>query len=151
MSTAFAIHEVFPYLRVSNTAAAIEFYKSAFGATELFRLVEPSGRIGHAELQLGPIVLMLSDPFPEFGLTAPSSEGAIGFSIHLHVDDCDAWAKRAVAAGATLSSPPADKFYGERNCRLRDPFGHQWLIGHSIEGVTPEEMQRRYSALSSGS
>jgi uncharacterized glyoxalase superfamily protein PhnB len=147
----FAIHEVFPYLSVSNTSAAIEFYERAFGATELFRLVEPSGRVGHAELQLGPIVLMLADEFPEFGLHAPAPSGAVGFRLHLHVDDCDAWAKRAVAAGATLVSEPTDQFYGERGCRLRDPFGHLWLIGHSIEKLTPEEMQRRYTALCSGS
>ncbi|MBK7642550.1 MAG: VOC family protein [Planctomycetes bacterium] len=149
-STKPTIHEVFPYLRVSSTARAIEFYTKAFGAKERFRLVEPSGRIGHAELELGPIVLMLSDAFPEFGLTAPADAGTIGFSIHLHVDDCDAWAKRAVAAGATLESEPTDQFYGERGCRLRDPFGHKWLIGHSIEQVTPQEMQRRYTALFEG-
>ena len=147
MTSAPLLHEVFPYLRVSSTAAAIEFYTRAFGAKERFRLVEPSGRIGHAELELGPIVLMLSDAFPEFGLSAPGAEGTLGFSIHLHVDDCDAWAKRAVAAGATLESEPTDQFYGERGCRVRDPFGHRWLIGHSIEKVTPEEMQRRYTAL----
>ena len=148
--SAFAIHEVFPYLSVPSTSAAIEFYKKAFGATERFRLVEPSGRIGHAELQLGPVVLMLADEFPEFGIHAPAPSGAVGFTIHLHVDDCDAWAKRAVAAGATLLSEPKDEFYGERGCRLRDPFGHVWLIGHSIEKVTPEEMQRRYTALFAG-
>lgn len=141
------IHEVFPYLRVRDAAAAIGFYQRAFGATERMRLVEPSGRIGHAELQLGPAVLMLSEEYPEFGLLAPGEGATIGASIHLHVDDCDALAERAVAAGATLEMPPTDQFYGERSCRVRDPFGHQWLLEHEIERVAPEEMQRRYTAL----
>ncbi|TXC65452.1 VOC family protein [Piscinibacter aquaticus] len=142
-----AIHEVFAYLRVRDSAAAIRFYVKAFGASERFRLVEPSGRIGHAELQLGPAVLMLSDAFPEWGLSAPPGDSDIGASVHLHVDDCDAVVAAAVAAGATLLMPPTDQFYGERSARLRDPFGHTWLIGHSIETLTPQEMQRRYTAL----
>ena len=142
-----AIHEVFAYLRVRDSAAAIRFYEQAFGASERFRLVEPSGRIGHAELQLGPAVLMLSDAFPEWGLTAPPGDSDIGASVHLHVDDCDAVVAAAVAAGATLLMPPSNQFYGERSARLRDPFGHTWLIGHSIETLTPQEMQRRYTAL----
>lgn len=142
-----AIHEVFAYLRVRDSAEAIRFYVQAFGASERFRLVEPSGRIGHAELQLGPAVLMLSDTFPEWGLNAPPGDSDIGASVHLHVDDCDAVTAAAVAAGATLLMPPTDQFYGERSARLRDPFGHTWLIGHSIETLTPQEMQRRYTAL----
>lgn len=141
------IHEVFPYLRVNDAAAAIDFYVRAFGAVEKYRLVEPSGRIGHAELQLGPIVLMLSEAYPEYGLLAPEVGKDLGASIHLHVDDCDALAAQAVAAGATMQMEPSDQFYGERSCRLQDPFGHQWLLGHEIEKVTPEEMQRRYNAM----
>lgn len=145
-----SIHEVFPYLRVRSTPEAIAYYAAAFGAVERFRLVEPSGRVGHAELQLGPVVLMLSDPFPEFGLHAPTGEGDGGTALHLHVDDADAVLATAVAAGGTLLAPAQDQFYGERSGRLRDPFGHTWLIGHSIEEVTPEEMQRRYVALMGG-
>ncbi|WP_284616515.1 VOC family protein [Aquabacterium humicola] len=141
------IHEVFPYLRVKGAADAIAFYVKAFGAVEKMRLVEPSGRIGHTELQLGPTVLMLSEEYPEYGLHAPQGETSIGASIHLHVDDCDACAARAVAAGATMEMEPADQFYGERSCRLRDPFGHQWLIGHHLEDLSTEEMQRRYDEL----
>jgi uncharacterized glyoxalase superfamily protein PhnB len=136
------IHEMFPYLRVADAAAAIAFYARAFGAQEKFRLVEPGGRVGHAELQLGPALLMLSDAFPEHGLPAPQPDDAGSSSVHLHVDDAD-----AVAAGATMLMPPTDHFYGERSCRLRDPFGHTWLVGHSIEDVTPQEMQRRYTAM----
>lgn len=142
-----AIHELFAYLRVSDTAAAMRFYAEAFGATEKFRLTEPSGRIGHAEMQMGSSVLMLSDAYPEYGLLAPPGGQDIGCSVHLHVADADAMAATAVAAGATLLMPPTDQFYGERSCRLRDPFGHTWLIGHELESLTPEEMQRRYDAL----
>lgn len=141
------IHDVFAYLRVQGAAQAIAFYGQAFGAVERFRLVEPDGRIGHAELQLGPAVLMLSEQYPEYGLLAPQGDSVLGASIHLHVDDCDACAARAVAAGATMEMVPTDQFYGERSCRVRDPFGHQWLLGHEIEKLAPEEMQRRYTAL----
>jgi PhnB protein len=144
------IHEVFAYLRVRDTNAAIRFYEQAFGATERFRLVEPSGRIGHAELQLGPAVLMLSDAFAEYGLNSPAEGQDTGCAVHLHVDNADEMAAKAIAAGATMDMPPTDQFYGERSCRIRDPFGHTWLIGHSIEEVTPEEMQRRYTALMQG-
>jgi uncharacterized glyoxalase superfamily protein PhnB/AraC-like DNA-binding protein len=142
------IHEVFTYLRVRDTAAAIAFYTQAFGAKELFRLTEPSGRIGHAEMELGPSVLMLSDAFPEYGIEAPPVGGSTSYaSVHLHVDNADAVLEQAVAAGATVLMAPTDQFYGERSGKLRDPFGHEWLIGHSIEQLTPDEMQRRYTAL----
>jgi uncharacterized glyoxalase superfamily protein PhnB len=141
------IHEVFPYLMVCDAKAAIAFYQQAFGATELFRLVEPSGRIGHVELQLGPSVLMVCDEFPEYGMRGPQGGQFTGSTIHLHVDNADAMGERAVAAGATMLMPPSDQFYGERSCRLRDPFGHTWLLGHSIEKLEPDEMQRRYTAM----
>lgn len=144
------IHEVFPYLRLRDAPRAIDFYAKAFGATEKFRLSEPSGRIGHAELALGPAMLMLSDEYPEFGIYGPDSIGGTSFTIHLHVDDADAAIRRAVDAGATLVRPPADQFYGERSGTIRDPFGHEWSIGHEIEKVTPEEMQRRYDAMMKG-
>jgi uncharacterized glyoxalase superfamily protein PhnB len=144
------VQDVFTYLRVRDTAQAMRFYASAFGAEEIFRLTEPSGRIGHAEMRLGPAVLMLSDPFPEFGLEAPSGDKDPGCLVHLHVDDADAMAARAVAAGATMLMPPTDQFYGERACRIRDPFGHTWLLGHEIEKLSPEEMQRRYDAMFAG-
>jgi uncharacterized glyoxalase superfamily protein PhnB len=144
------IREVFPYLMVRDAKAAINFYQRAFGATELFRLVEPSGRIGHAEMQVGPTVLMVCDEFPEYGMVGPQREQFTGCTIHLHVDNADEIGERAVAAGATMLMPPTDQFYGERSCRLRDPFGHAWLLGHSIEKVEPEEMQRRYTAMMAG-
>ncbi|RZU02777.1 VOC family protein [Rivibacter subsaxonicus] len=144
------IHEVFAYLCVSDSAAAIEFYRRAFGATERFRLVEPSGRIGHAELQLGPVVLMLSDAFPEFDIHPPGGGALPPVRIHLHVDNADQMIASAIAAGATALGEVSDAFYGERGGRIKDPFGHVWLIGHSIEEVSPEEMQRRYTAMFEG-
>ncbi len=147
-----AIHELYAYLCVPDTQQAINFYTQAFGAQELYRLTEPSGRIGHAELQMGPsAVLMLSDQYPEYGITAPPPEGLSGMVIHLHVDDSDTMGRQAVATGATMLSEPADQFYGERSCKVRDPFGHTWLLGHSIEKVAPEEMQRRYTELMNNS
>lgn len=141
------IHELFPYLRVKNAAGAIAYYKQAFGAVEKFRLTEPSGRIGHCELVLGPATVMVSEEYPEMGILGPQSIGGTGTSIHLHVENADAMIERALAAGGTLVRPPSDAFYGERSGTVRDPFGHEWLIGHSIEEVAPEEMQRRYTAL----
>ena len=141
------IHEVFPYLRVKNAAEAIDFYARAFGAEELMRLTEPGGRIGHAEIKIGGTTLMLSDEYPELGIRGPESLGGTTFSIHLHVDDADALMRRAVEAGATVVREMSDAFYGERSGSVRDPFGHEWLLGHQIEEVTPEEMQRRYDKL----
>jgi uncharacterized glyoxalase superfamily protein PhnB len=143
----FVVHEVFAYLRVRDSSAAIDFYRRAFGATEEFRLTEPSGRIGHAEIKIGNTLLMVSDEYPEFGLLGPKTIGATTFTIHLHVDNADEWIVRAIAEGATLVRPPTDAFHGERSGTVRDPEGHEWLIGHAIEEVSVEEMQRRYSAL----
>lgn len=140
------VSEVFPYLRVKGAPAAIAFYKDVFGARERFRLTEPDGRIGHIELDLGSIVLMISEEYPEYGILGPTP-GATGMAIHLHVDNADALAALAVAAGATMVREPADQFYGERSCLIRDPFGHEWMLGHEIEKVTPEEMQRRFTAI----
>lgn len=141
-----SVHEFFVTLRVRDTSAAIAFYEKVFGAKEKFRLVEPSGRVGHAEVDFGGTILMLSDEYPEFGLAAPVAGTRPPASIHLHVDDADALIARALDAGATLVRPASDAFYGERSGTVRDPFGHEWNLGHSIEDVTPEEMQRRYTA-----
>jgi uncharacterized glyoxalase superfamily protein PhnB len=142
-----AIHELFAYLRLRDAPGAIDFYRRAFGATEKFRLVEPGGRVGHAELDFGGTTLMISDEFPELGIRGPEALGGTTLSLHLHVDDADALIRRAVEAGAELVRPPADQFYGERSGTVRDPFGHEWNIGHEIEKVTPAEMQRRYDAM----
>jgi len=144
------VHELFVYLRVSDAARAIDYYQRAFGATEKFRLAEPSGRIGHAELDFGGTTLMLSDEYPEASILGPLSLGGASCTIHLHVDDADALLDRAVAAGGALIRPAQDHFYGERSGTVRDPFGHEWNIGHHLEDVSPEEMQRRYTELLDG-
>jgi uncharacterized glyoxalase superfamily protein PhnB len=146
-----AIHELFAYLRLKDAAKAIDFYQRAFGATEKYRLTEkPSGRIGHAELDFGGTTLMLSDEYPEMKIVGPQSLGGTSLTIHLHVDDADAVIGRALAAGATVVRAAADQFYGERSGTVRDPFGHEWNVGHEIEKVSPEEMQRRYDELMQG-
>jgi uncharacterized glyoxalase superfamily protein PhnB len=141
------IHELFAYLHVKDAAKAIEFYSKAFGAKEEFRLTEPSGRIGHAELDFGGTTLMLADEFPEYGLKGPTAFGATTVSIHIHVDDADEVIRRAVDAGGSIVIEPKDQFYGERSGRVRDPFGHEWNIGHHLEEVSPDEMQRRYTKM----
>lgn len=141
------VHELFVYLRAKDARTSIDFYKQVFGAVEKFRLTEPNGRVGHAELAIGNTTLMLSDEFPEFDIHAPDADAEGTFAIHLHVDDADAMIKRAVAAGARLVRAPQDHFYGERSGAVRDPFGYDWLIGHSIEQVSPGEMQRRYTEM----
>ncbi len=146
-----SIHELFAYLCVEDAHKAIEFYGKAFGAQEKYRLAEPGGRIGHAELAFGNATLMLSEEFPEYGIRGPRALGGTPVTIHLHVDDADAIIQRAVAAGAQLEMAPKDQFYGERSGSIRDPFGHRWNIGHHIEDVTPDEMQRRYTEMMGGS
>lgn len=141
------IREVYPYLRVRDAAAAIDFYTRAFGAKEVFRLTEPSGRIGHAEINLGPTTIMLAEESPEQEIQGPRSLGGTTFSIHLHVGDVDAAYEQAVRAGAVVVRPLKDQFYGERSGTLRDPFGHEWLLGGHLENLTQEEMQRRYTEL----
>ena len=144
------IKELFPYLHVRGAAQALDFYARAFGAKEKLRLTEPSGRIGHAELDFGGMTLMLADEFPEYGIRGPQSIGGTSFTIHLHVENADEMIRRAVQAGATVEQEPRDQFYGERSGCIRDPFGHRWNIGHHIEDVAPAEMQRRYTALLAG-
>lgn len=142
-----AIHEVYPYLRLRRAAEAIEFYKKAFGAREGLRLTEPGGRIAHAEIKIGPATIMLADEYPECDIRGPESLGGTTSAIHLHVDHVDALMEQAIQAGATVLRPLVDQFYGERSASIRDPFGHEWLLGQQIEEVSAEEMQRRFTAL----
>ncbi|WP_116137639.1 VOC family protein [Trinickia diaoshuihuensis] len=141
------IEAIYPYLRVRDAARALEFYARAFGGVEQFRLTEPSGRIGHAEITIGPATIMLSDEFPEHGILAPAVDAAAAVLLHIHCEDVDALFERAVSAGASVIRPLTNHFYGERSATVRDPFGHQWMLGQQIEALTPEEMQRRYTAL----
>jgi len=144
------VHELFAYLHVKDAAKAIDFYKKAFGVKQKFRLTEPSGRIGHAELDFGGPTLMLADEFPEYGIKGPQPSGGTTVSIHLHVDNADDVIRRAVEAGAKIVREPKDEFYGERSGLIRDPFGHEWNIGHHIEDVSTDEMQRRYTKMMKG-
>jgi PhnB protein len=139
------VQEVYPYLRVHSAAEAIDFYTRAFGAKELFRLTEPSGRVGHAEIKIGPAIVMLADESPEKDIKGPNSLGGTTFAIHLHVADVDEAYSQAVRAGASIVRPLKDQFYGERSGTVRDPFGHEWLLGGHLETVSAEEMQRRYT------
>ena len=138
------IHELFPYLCVSSASGAIDFYVKVFGAREKFRLTEPSGKVGHAEVELGSYTIMLAEEYPELNFRSPVAFGGTPVGIHLHVDNADEMIARAVEAGAVIEQPLQDHFYGERSGVIRDPFGHRWNVGHHIEDVTPEEMQRRY-------
>jgi PhnB protein len=140
-------HTVTPYLVVQGAAAAIDFYKQAFGASELFRMNGPDGKVGHAEIRIGDSPIMLADESPQMGARGPKSIGGSPISIMLYVEDCDAVVQRAVAAGAKLTRPVQDQFYGDRSGGLEDPFGHTWYIATHKEDVPPEEMRRRAAAL----
>ena len=141
-----------PHLVIKGAAEAIEFYKRAFGAEELCRMPMPGAnghvKVGHAELQIGDSRLFLADEFPEQGSSAPNGSSPV--SIHLYVTDADAVFGQAVAAGATVSMPLADMFWGDRFGKLVDPFGHHWSIATHQEDPTPEQMQERMAAAFSG-
>jgi PhnB protein len=132
-----------PYLCIRDAAAAIEFYKKAFGAKERFRMADPSGRVGHAEIEVAGGVVMLADEFPDMGFHSPLHYGGSSIIVHCYVPDVDALADQAVKAGATILRPIADQFYGDRTVALTDPFGHMWNFSTHIEDVSHEEMKRR--------
>ena len=145
-------HTLTPTLTVHNAVEAIEFYKRAFGAEELYRAPSPDGqRIWHATLTIGDSRLMLNDEFPDMGCHAPRSLGGTPISLHLYVADADAVFQRAVAAGATVSMPIMDAFWGDRYGKLTDPFGHEWAIATQQEAVGEEELGRRIEAIAAES
>jgi PhnB protein len=137
---------VTPYLIVSDGARAIEFYKQAFNATEVFRMDGPDGRIMHAEVKIGDSHVMLADEHPEIGARSPQAFGGSPVSFVVYDEDVDKLVEQAVAAGATLKRPVADQFYGDRTGGVEDPFGHVWYIATHVEDVSEEEMQRRAAA-----
>jgi len=139
-------HTATPYLIVKDATRAIEFYKKAFGATELMRLADPSGKIGHAEIQIGDSPIMLADEFPEMGFRGPQSLGGSPVGILLYVEDVDSRFGKAIAAGATQIKPLKDQFYGDRSGTLVDPFGHVWTIATHKEDVSEQEIARRFAA-----
>jgi PhnB protein len=131
-----------PYLCVKDAARALDFYKNAFGAKETLRM--PHGdKIGHAEFRIGEAPVMLADESPEMGFRSPQSLGGSPVNILVYVDDVDRFVERAVKAGAKVTRPVADQFYGDRLGVLDDPFGHSWSFATHIEDVSPEEMRRR--------
>ncbi len=140
-------HSVTPHLAIRGAAAAIEFYAKAFGAEELFRMPGPGGIVMHAEVRLGDSIVMLGEESPEMGATAPPTIGGSAVGLLLYVGDVDAACNRATSAGCTLEMPPTDMFWGDRYCKLRDPFGHKWSIATHKEDVSPEEMARRLAAM----
>jgi PhnB protein len=139
-------HNVTPYLIVDDGARAIEFYKKAFGATELLRMPKPDGKIGHAEIKIGDSPIMLADEAPETGAHSPQFFGGSPVSIFVYFNDVDAVFKQAIAAGAVVQRPLADQFYGDRMGGLKDPFGHTWYIATHVEDVSPEELRKRAAA-----
>jgi PhnB protein len=132
------------YLCVKNAAAAIEFYKKVFGATEIARLADPGGRIGHAEIRIGNSSIYLSDEHPEYGIIGPQTLGGSPVKMSLSVPDVDAVVARAVEAGGKIVRPVQDQFYGERSGQFEDPFGQVWMISTTIEQLSAEELHRRF-------
>lgn len=141
---------VVPYLCVGGAAAAIAFYASVFGATERMRMPAPDGKVGHAELQIGDSVVMLSDEFPEMGLRSPRTLGGTPVTLSVYVEDVDDVVRRAIEAGAQVVRAVENQFYGDRSGQFEDPFGHRWSVATHIEDVTAEEMNRRAAAAMGG-
>ena len=140
-------HTATPYLIVAGSAQAIEFYKQAFGATELLRLADRSGKVGHAEIRIGDSPIMLADEFPQMGANSPQAFGGSPISILLYVADVDTQFEQAIAAGAKATRPVTDQFYGDRAGTLIDPFGHTWTLATRKEDVSFEEVKRRFEGL----
>jgi PhnB protein len=141
---------VTPQLVAHDATRAIDFYVRAFGAVERYRIVEPGGKIGHAEIAIGDAIVALSDEYPEYGALSPASIGGSPMKLLLKVDDCDAVVRRAIEFGATELRPVKDQFYGDRSGAVIDPFGFTWTIATHKEVVSPEEMQRRFTEMMKG-
>ena len=138
-----------PAFAVNDAAKAIEFYKAAFGAVERFRLIDPeSKKVGHAEITINGALVMLADEYPAFNKT-PKSLGGTTVKLSLMSRNVEADFERAIKAGAEIVMPLSTQFYGHRCGRLRDPFGHEWMLSQEVEKVSPEEMQRRWDAMAS--
>jgi PhnB protein len=140
-------HSVTPYLIIKGAVKALDFYKRAFGAKELFRMADPNGRIGHAEIMVGDSPIMLADEMLEMNYRSPQTLGGTPVSILLYVEDVDKQFATAVTAGATVTRPVKDQFYGDRSGTLTDPFGHVWTIATHKEDVSHEEMTKRLGEL----
>jgi PhnB protein len=141
---------VTPYLCVEGASAAIEFYREVLGATERMRMPAPDGKIGHAELQVGDSVIMLSDEYPEMGMRGPRAVGGTPVTLFVYVEDVDAAFERALSSGATALRPVEDQFYGDRAGQFEDPFGHRWSVATHVEDVPPDEIARRAAEMMGG-
>jgi len=130
------------YMCVAGAGAAIDFYREAFGAKELMRLTEPDGKIGHAEIQIGNTVVMISDEYPDYGVLSPKTIGGSSVRLHLDVTDVDTFVERAIKTGATLVRPIEDQFYGDRTGQIADPFGYTWIVSTHLKDVPVEDMQK---------
>ena len=139
-------HTVTPYLAVDDAIEAIEYYTKAFDAKERVRMETPDGKVGHAELEIGDSLVMLSDPFPQASTKPPNELGGTSVSVFMYVEDVDAVVKQAVDAGAMVTMEVADQFWGDRFGSVKDPFGHLWSIATHVEDVPPEEMAERAKA-----
>jgi PhnB protein len=136
-------HSVTPYIVVDDAARAIEFYRKAFGASELMRMPAPDGRIGHAEIRIGDSRIMLADEFPDMGARSPRAIGGSPVHLYLYVEDVDAMTGKALASGARALRPVKDQFYGDRSGTIEDPFGHIWHVSTHKEDMPPDELKRR--------
>jgi PhnB protein len=136
-----------PYIIVKDADAAIAFYKQILNAKEKYRLTDPQGHVGHAELKIGDGEIFLADEAPAFGALAPTTIGGTPIRLHLYVADVDDVMRRAEAAGATVLRPAIDQFYGDRSGMIADPFGHQWYLATHGKPVSPSVMQKRYTAM----
>jgi PhnB protein len=136
-------HTITPVLAVDDAAAAIEFWKRAFGATERMRMPTPDGKIAHAEIAIGDSLIMTSDQFPQSTAKPPKELGAASSAVFLYVEDVDSVVQDAVDAGATITMPVEDMFWGDRFGQVQDPFGHIWQISTHVEDIEPEEMEKR--------
>ncbi len=139
-------HTITPSLTVRDCARALEFYKEALGAEERMRAPGPDGSVWHAEIQIGDSVVMLNDEYPEQGARGPQSLGGSPVGMWVYVEDIDAAFEKAVEAGAEVTMPPADMFWGDRMGSVVDPFGHKWTFASHVEDVSPEEMEKRQKA-----
>jgi len=131
-----------PHICCSNCAEAIEFYKGAFGATEMMVMKTPDNKVMHGSLNIDGATLYLVDEFPDFGALGPKGVGGTPVTLHLQVSDCDAVFNKAVAAGCTAIMPLADMFWGDRYGLIVDPYGHKWSIATTVRQVSPEEMEK---------
>jgi PhnB protein len=143
-------HTVTPYLIIKNAANAIEFYKKAFGAKELFRMPGPNGRVMHAEIKIGDSHIMLADECPEMNARSPESLGGSPTSLLLYIENVDDFFNQAVSAGAKVVRPVKDQFYGDRSGSLSDPYGHAWHVATHVEDVPPAELQKRAATMCQG-